>query len=82
MAMTTIDAAGRIIVPKALRDSLGLTAGTELEIEAADGALEIAPRPTPMRLEGSGPSAVAVADEPLPPLTAEQVRDALEGIRR
>jgi AbrB family looped-hinge helix DNA binding protein len=34
----TIDRAGRIVVPKALRERFGLHAGTELEIEAvADG---------------------------------------------
>ena len=49
MTVTTIDGAGRIVVPKALRDALGLTPGTELEIMAADGLLEISPLPTPMR---------------------------------
>ncbi|CAN5565391.1 hypothetical protein BH24CHL9_BH24CHL9_15280 [soil metagenome] len=38
---TTIDPAGRIVVPKTLRDELGLTGGQELEIEARDGRLEI-----------------------------------------
>jgi AbrB family looped-hinge helix DNA binding protein len=34
----TIDRAGRIVVPKALRDRFGLHPGAELEIEAqADG---------------------------------------------
>ena len=82
MAITTIDAAGRIIVPKALRDALGLSPGTELEIVAADGTLELSPRATRMRLEGRGASAAAVADEPMPPLTADQVRTALEDVRR
>jgi AbrB family looped-hinge helix DNA binding protein len=44
----TIDRAGRIVVPKPLRDRFGLHPGTELEIEAlADGlrlrALDTAP---------------------------------------
>lgn len=35
---TTIDRAGRIVVPKALRDRLALAPGAEIEIEAvADG---------------------------------------------
>ena len=37
---TTIDKAGRIVVPKALRDELSLTPGQELEISAVDGRLE------------------------------------------
>lgn len=35
-----IDRAGRIVVPKAVRDRLGLTAGTDLEMrETADGVV-------------------------------------------
>src|SRR5687767_6104869 len=34
---TTIDSAGRIVVPKALRQALGLKPGQELEVRAADG---------------------------------------------
>jgi len=37
----TIDGAGRIVVPKALRDPLGLNAGQALEIGVRDGRLEI-----------------------------------------
>jgi hypothetical protein len=35
-----------------------------------------------MHLEGRGASTVAVPDEPVPPLTAELVRETLEGLRR
>jgi AbrB family looped-hinge helix DNA binding protein len=79
---TTIDSAGRIVVPKALRDALGVKAGQELELEVRDGRLEIEVTPTPMRLEGRGKRVVAVPAEALPPLTAEQVRATLEQTRR
>lgn len=79
---TTIDVAGRIVVPKRLRDELRLEAGQVLEIAARDGRLEIEPRTTPMRLERREGGLVAVPDEPLPVLTASEVREALEQLRR
>lgn len=80
---TTIDKAGRIVIPKALRDELGLTAGQELEISAADGRLEIEPTPTPMRLvQDEHGYWVAEAERPMPVLTQEMVREVLEQIRR
>jgi AbrB family looped-hinge helix DNA binding protein len=78
----TIDAAGRIVVPKALRQMLGLRPGQALEIRAGDGRLEIEIAPTPMRLQKRGRSVVAVPNVRLPPLTAQQVRDTLERTRR
>jgi len=47
----TIDAAGRIVVPKPLRQSLGLKPRQPLEIRAGDGHLEIEIAPTPMQLQ-------------------------------
>ncbi|MCP9485750.1 MAG: AbrB/MazE/SpoVT family DNA-binding domain-containing protein [Gaiellaceae bacterium MAG52_C11] len=79
---TTIDAAGRIVVPKRLRDELRLEAGQALEIAARDGRLEIEPRATPMQLVRREGSLVAVPDEPLPVLTANEVRETLEQLRR
>jgi AbrB family looped-hinge helix DNA binding protein len=79
---TAIDSAGRVVVPKALRDALGLVAGQVLEIAERDGRLEIVPAPTPMRLVDDGDGMVAVADVEMPTLTSELVRDTLEHIRR
>jgi AbrB family looped-hinge helix DNA binding protein len=58
-----MDAAGRIVVPKAIRVALGLRAGQPLDIRAADGKLEIEVSATPMHLEKRGKTVVAVPDE-------------------
>lgn len=79
---TTIDAAGRIGLPKAQRQALDLKTDQTVSIRTADGPSEIEIAPTPMRLKKRGEGIVAVPDEALPPLTAEQVRDTLERVRR
>jgi len=38
---TTIDKAGRVIIPKAVRDELRLEAGDSVEIELRDGAMHL-----------------------------------------
>jgi AbrB family looped-hinge helix DNA binding protein len=79
---TTIDSAGRIVVPKVLRDELGLSAGSSVEISSRDGKLEIEPAATKMRLVKRGKGLVAATDEPLPELSAEDVRAVIESLRR
>jgi AbrB family looped-hinge helix DNA binding protein len=77
---TTIDAAGRLVVPKPLREELGFAAGTELELTAVDGRLEVAV-PSRVRVE-EGPHGVRFAAESNEPLTADQVRAVMERGRR
>ncbi len=81
--VTTIDSAGRIVVPKRLREELGFRPGQKLELSAVDGRLEIEHPVTPMRLERDRRGRlVAVTDRPMPKLTQEMVREMLEQIRR
>ena len=40
---TTIDKAGRLVVPRALRDRIGLVAGGEVDIEVDGAGLRIEP---------------------------------------
>jgi len=79
---TTIDRAGRIVIPKALRQALGVDGGAEVEIGLNGDRIEIEVPPTPMRLERHEHGAVAVTDRHMPKLTTEMVRQTLEGVRR
>jgi AbrB family looped-hinge helix DNA binding protein len=77
---TTIDTAGRLVVPKPLRDELGFAPGMELELDAVDGRLEVAV-PSRVRVE-QGPRGVRFAAAEGDVLTAEQVRVLIERGRR
>ena len=77
-----LDPTGRLVIPKSLRQALGLKPGQALEICAAEGRLEIEIAHTPMRLKKRGKGVVAVPEADLPALTAQQVRDVLERVRR
>lgn len=79
---TTIDGAGRLVVPKPIRDAAGIRAGAELEIRVADGRIEIEPAPLEVKLVKRGSLTVAVARKRVPPLTGEVVRQTLDRVRR
>jgi len=79
---TTIDAAGRLVVPKQLREELGFSANQELELRAVDGRLEVEVTATRMRLEEREGDLVAAAERDMPELTPELVRETLERTRR
>lgn len=79
---TTIDQAGRVVIPKAIRDRVGLHGGEELTVQEREGWIALAPSPTPMRLERRGGGLVVVPSEELPVLTDEVVRATLERVRR
>ena len=48
--LATIDAGGRIVVPKEVRERLGLRPGSRIELTEVEGHLEISPAITPVRL--------------------------------
>lgn len=84
MSSTTrgsIDAAGRLVIPKAIRQAAGLGPETPLEIRYRDGRVEIEPAPVELRIDMRGKVAVAVPTEPVPRLTTEEVERLREQIR-
>jgi len=79
---TTIDGAGRVVVPKSIRDRLQLSGGGEVEVVEYDGVIEITPVPVEFHIEETPEGPVAVPDEPLPPLTQAEVLAAIDASRR
>ena len=80
----TIDRAGRVVLPKALRDAVGITAGATLEATVRDGRIELEVPPAEVRIERRGDVLVAVPAVPsdeAPPLRADVVRATLDAIR-
>jgi bifunctional DNA-binding transcriptional regulator/antitoxin component of YhaV-PrlF toxin-antitoxin module len=78
----TIDSAGRVVVPKVLRSELGITGPAELEAVARDGVIELAVADTPARVEDRAEGPVIVTDSQVEPLTVEEVRAAIDRVRR
>jgi AbrB family looped-hinge helix DNA binding protein len=77
-----IDGVGRIVIPKPMRDELGITGPTELEVTVVNGALELTVPYIKAHLEDRDGFTVIVPDEPVPPMTTEMVNDAIERSRR
>jgi len=66
---TTIDRAGRLVLPKPIREAAGISPGSELTIRVADGRIEIEPAPLEVKLVKRGNLTVAVPRKSTRPLT-------------
>lgn len=62
---TTIDGAGRLVVPKSLRDLLGLEPGARVDISQYGIGLQLIPMSRTARLEQRDGATVAVSDTPI-----------------
>lgn len=79
---TTIDSAGRVVVPKAVREAMGLTAGREVDVVFTDGRIEIELAPANVQIKHSEPLPWLMPTRAMPALTDGEVRDAIESTRR
>ena len=78
---TTIDKAGRIVVPKAIREASRLHPGTRVRFRVRAGRVEMEPVPLDVSLERRGSLVVAVPRGQPPVLTAEDVEKTTNDIR-
>lgn len=76
----TIDKAGRLVIPKAIRDAAGLAPGTPLDVRYRQGLIEIEPAAADVRLRRKGRFLVAEAPN-APKLTREEVNRVIQGVR-
>ena len=79
---TTIDEAGRVVIPKKIRDRLGLHGNEHVRISERDGRIEIEPALTEVDLVREDSVLVAQPHSALPALTDDIVRDTIEHVRR
>lgn len=77
----TIDSAGRLVVPKAIREQAELRADMTLEIRCRDGRIEIEPAAQPVTRVKKGRVTVAVAARP-ERLSTETVHRTQQSLRR
>lgn len=79
---TTIDPAGRLVIPKEIRREAGLQPGMRLEVRWQDGRIEIEPEPLAVKLVRRGRLVVAVPSGAVPALHAETVERTRRTLRR
>jgi AbrB family looped-hinge helix DNA binding protein len=72
---TTIDAAGRLVIPKEIRRRAGIRPGMPLDVRWHDGRIEIEPSRLPVRLVHRGRFLVALPETEVEQLTAETVEE-------
>jgi bifunctional DNA-binding transcriptional regulator/antitoxin component of YhaV-PrlF toxin-antitoxin module len=77
-----MDSVGRLVIPKALRGELGITGPAELEVVARDGVIELSVADVPARIEDRPEGPVIVTDTAMSPLSVEDVRAAIDRVRR
>jgi len=79
---TTIDRAGRLVIPSEIRREAGIEPGSPVEVRCHNGVIEIQLKPLEVRLKRKGRWLFAEPTRKIPPLTAETVERTRRAIQR
>jgi len=79
---TTIDEAGRLVIPQDILRQAGLQPGTALDVRWHDGRIEIELEPVPATLVRKGRFIVAAPQNATPSLTTDMVEDTRDALAR
>jgi len=79
---TTMDAAGRLVIPKEIRRQAGLQPGTPLDVRWQDGRIEIEPAAVPVTLVRKRRFMVALPQVTGPVLTTRDVEETRDTMAR
>ena len=80
-AISTMDSAGRLVLPREIRDQAEFEPGMPLRIAFRDGRVEIEPAPREVRVVRKGRMRIAVPVEESGVLRSDTVREATASIR-
>ena len=78
---STIDKAGRIVVPKPIRTAARLEPGTEVSFRLVSGRVEMEPAPLTVSLKRREHLVVAVPNRELPAIAGSEFEDIIAALR-
>jgi AbrB family looped-hinge helix DNA binding protein len=79
---TTIDRAGRLVIPKDIRRESGIKPGMTLDVRWENGKIAITPASLPVKLERKGRLLLAVPTKDTPRLTTDAVEHTRKRLRK
>ena len=79
--ITTMDSAGRVVLPKAARERAELRPGAEIEVRVVDGRIELEPAAARVTIGKQGGFWVATPAESVPVLTQDEVEATVDAVR-
>ena len=77
----TIDSAGRLVIPKSIREAARIRPGTMVELVLVGDLIELRPVPAKVRMRKEGRLLVATAGEETGPLSTATVEKTTEAVR-